>query len=355
MNKLNFLVNWGGNKIHSWSGTNYSIFKSLQSYYDINDTQTVELNRLSRLLKKVQNHNDMDCQKILLNRKRFEDIKGRVFQFSEILPDTSNRMTYIYQDLCVDNLCHLRQTDKNMFLYSGFSHIPLAAMKERNELQLEYYRGASGIFMMGKWMAEYLKMAHPDLSNKIHHVGGGINLDLKAINPSKTKSNNKILFVGRDYRRKGGERVIEAFKILKKSRPDLELHFAGPKNNPNMDSIQGFYFYGDVSRPILQELMNNCDIFCMPSYFEAYGLVFIEALAFGLPCIGRKCCEMPYFIEEGTTGELVDTDDVDELVTKIEKILSSSKYKDRVLDNHDFYLKEYSWDNVAFKMANIIA
>lgn len=122
-----------------------------------------------------------------------------------------------------------------------------------------------------------------------------------------------------------------------------------------MDSIQGFYFYGDVSRPIIQELMNNCDIFCMPSYFEAYGLVFIEALAFGLPCIGRKCCEMPYFIEEGTTGELVDTDDVDELVTKIEKILSSSKYKDRVLDNRDFYLKEYSWDNVAFKMANIIA
>ena len=47
-----------------------------------------------------------------------------------------------------------------------------------------------------------------------------------------------------------------------------------------------------------------CDVFCMPSYFEAYGLVFVEALTFGLPCIGRNCYEMPYFIEEGKTGLL---------------------------------------------------
>ena len=49
-----------------------------------------------------------------------------------------------------------------------------------------------------------------------------------------------------------------------------------------------------------------CDVFCMPSYFEAYGLVFVEALTFGLPCIGRNCYEMPYFIEDGKTGLLLN-------------------------------------------------
>ena len=36
----------------------------------------------------------------------------------------------------------------------------------------------------------------------------------------------------------------------------------------------------------------------MPSYFEAYGLVFIEALTYGLPCIGRNAFEMPNFIQD---------------------------------------------------------
>ena len=47
---------------------------------------------------------------------------------------------------------------------------------------------------------------------------------------------------------------------------------------------------------------NLCDYFVMPSKFEAYGLVFAEALIYGLPCIGKKCYARPEFInnENGT-------------------------------------------------------
>lgn len=92
----------------------------------------------------------------------------------------------------------------------------------------------------------------------------------------------------------------------------------------------------------------------MPSHFEAYGLVFIEALSFGLPCIGRDAYEMPYFIEEGVTGELIKTESIQELVDKIEVVLNTPSYKDNVMAKREFYLQEYSWDTVAQRISNII-
>lgn len=101
-------------------------------------------------------------------------------------------------------------------------------------------------------------------------------------------------------------------------------------------------------------LYNMCDIFCLPSYFEAYGLVFVEALSFGLPCIGRDCYEMPYFIEEGKTGLLLKEDDANELASLMESLLKDKNMKENVRCRHDFYLKEYSWDSVAQRMKNVM-
>lgn len=97
-----------------------------------------------------------------------------------------------------------------------------------------------------------------------------------------------------------------------------------------------------------------CDIFCLPSYFEAYGLVFVEALSFGLPCIGRDCYEMPYFIEEGKTGLLLNKDDASELAALMERLLKDELIKENVKARRDYYLKEYSWDSVALRMKKII-
>ena len=87
----------------------------------------------------------------------------------------------------------------------------------------------------------------------------------------------------------------------------------------------------------------------MPSYFEAYGLVFIEALTFGLPCIGRDCYEMPYFIEEGKTGLLLKEDNPQELASLMKKTFQDDSFKKNVAARHD-HLEEYSWDAVARRM-----
>ena len=92
----------------------------------------------------------------------------------------------------------------------------------------------------------------------------------------------------------------------------------------------------------------------MPSRFEAYGLVFVEALIYGLPCIGRKEFAMKEFIQDGVNGYLVEDDNVDELAKKMEDLLKNEKIKEYVLSKRKDYIKEYSWDEVANRMITVI-
>lgn len=158
--------------------------------------------------------------------------------------------------------------------------------------------------------------------------------------------------MGRDFKRKNGPLVVEAFKLAKKKRPDLELYIAGPKNM--RFDYDGIVYLSDISSEELVKYFNMCDIFCMPSLFEAYGLVFAEALTYGLPCIGRDAYEMPYFIEENRTGLLLKSQSAEELSQKMLALISDDVIKQNVISKREWYINEYSWKTVANRMKEVI-
>lgn len=360
MNNLYYVVNWENDKQKAWSGTKYGLYKALSKLYRLN---TLELtNPSSSIVIKIIKYffchkNDFGIKEILYNRnkivKSLKKEKSTFFQFSEIILDTDLFSTYIYQDLSVSYVKYLYEKEKDIFEYSGFLNNSKKAIYSRFNMQESYYKNCKVIFTMGKWLEKYLVEDCGFPKNKIYHVGGGINVDKNLINP-QNKAGNKILFVGRDFKRKGGHLVYEAFRSLKKNIPNLELYVAGPNNDPIESPINGYHYLGDCTHKELSDLYNRCDIFCMPSYFEAYGLVFIEALTYGLPCIGRNCYEMPYFIKDNETGFLLKHDDVSELSSLIIKLLKNDKIKNNVLEKRDWYIKEYSWETVANRIYNII-
>lgn len=361
-NKIYYVVNWGKNKERAWSGTNYGLYKALKNLLEIEDINTYKIsteNIIKRIFNKIiRKNNDFGLSEIQKSRRMVEKYisnkkKVPVFQFSEIISDSNGIPTYIYQDLSVSYVKFMFEKYPSIFKVSGFGQIEKKYIEKRENLQMDYYGNCKGIFTMGQWLRNDLVERCGIPADKVHHVGGGINVDKNLINP-QNKTGNKILFIGRDFRRKGGYEVIKAFKILKKDIPNLELYVAGPSSNPIESSIDGYHYLGDCNHKQLSDLFNKCDIFCMPSYFEAYGLVFIEALAYGLPCIGRDAYEMPYFIEDNETGFLLKHDDVSELCTLISKLLKDERIKNNVLKKQDWYIKEYSWETVANRINNII-
>lgn len=364
MNKLNFICPWNGDKDKSWSGTHMGLRKYLDKYFDIIDIDTgLDENGLRELLFKIiiriykiafNYFDDMDVLRMKLVGLKAKRImrknKFPSIQFEES-PSANSVNSYIYQDLHVGYVKKMSCEMPDVFAVSGFQTLTQEAICKREKLQREYYLKSKGIFTMGKWLADELINNYGLPPNKVFHVGGGCNIDTKSIDYSN-KTGNKILFIGRDFERKNGKLVIEAFKLSKKKRKDLELFIAGPKK---LDiNYEGIHFLGDVSYEGLIEYYNKCDIFCMPSKFEAYGLVFVEALIFGLPCIGKKTYEMPYFIEEGKTGYLLGEESEIELSELMLKLINDEQIKENVRKKRDWYINEYSWDSVSKRIASII-
>lgn len=362
MDSLFFLVEWNKTRERTWSGTPWGLYCSLQKHFEIIDidTNAGKFERLISLVyRKISHRDGMGLLNIRYQRFRIKKMlrknKGcsKALQFSETLPESPNIATYIYIDEDVNHVKLLYEEERETFKKSNFNYLDYSSIKARNKSQVDYLEKCAGVFTMGAWLKESLIERLALKRDKVHHVGGGINLNVDRIDYTK-KERKRVLFIGRDFERKGGPLVVEAFKSLHKRIPDIELHIAGPIVNPLIEQIENVFFYGDCTRDKISDLMNLCDVFCMPSYYEAYGLVFIEALTYGLPCIGRNAYEMPYFIENNKTGLLIDEDDSTDLSNKMERLLTDSSFSENVRAKRDWYIKKYSWEAVATRIASVI-
>lgn len=360
MKKMYIYANWADDIKKTWSGTGYALLQGLSIYYNtkqINIKKGFFLDLYYRFARKtslfmsgyynIQNH--------LMRRKVGED--NQIFMISEVLNINDNQ--YVFFDNIWQSVYFFRELAKSgKYHFSKWSFDNVFAFN--GERQLEYHvkrqyeimLRSKVVFVMGEWLKKYIESTYPDLIGKIYAVGGGVNTPNINLNFSK-EAGLKILFVGRDFYRKGGDLVVESYYRLKKRLPNCELIVAGPNERPDEldDTVT---FMGDVDNSIVGQLMTDCDVFCMPSRFEAYGLVFIEALLHGMPVVARNAFEMPYFVENHVTGELIEKDDVAELEEALYRVLTDANYRNAVFARQDTYKRKYDWDNVCANIHNII-
>ncbi len=278
MEDLTFLVSWGDNKETAWSGTNYSLYKALNNYYKVKDINLSNLSRnrwVNALLRRLLRMDGASMEYYRRHRlgNQLRNIQGNVFQFSEVLSESDTRRTFLYVDVTVSYVNYMRTNLPDTFAVSAFQNTNAEIFSKRGKEQDEYILSCSGLFTMGHWLKEWLvQQGFP--SHKIHAVGGGINVDKSLICP-QVKSHNKILFVGKDFKRKGGYITYEAFKLLREQGRNVELYVIGPSQDPIDNPVEGYHFIGLIPFHEEAKYYNMCDVFCMPSYFEAYGLVFV--------------------------------------------------------------------------------
>lgn len=123
----------------------------------------------------------------------------------------------------------------------------------------------------------------------------------------------RILFVGQITRRKGLLTLLEAIGILPKGTWRLDVvgdSDAEPRYARRCRARAGVFgnavrFHGHLDREALDAAYRRAHVLCVPSQYEGYGIVYAEALQYGLPAIGTRdgaACEI---IEVGRTGFLV--------------------------------------------------
>ena len=100
-----------------------------------------------------------------------------------------------------------------------------------------------------------------------------------------------------------------------------------------LNIIDHFEFIGWMPNEELQELYRRASAFVMPSLVEAFGVVFLEAMACGTPVIGTQVGGIPELIRHGENGLLVSPDNPVELAMAILEVLGDQDLSARLSEN----------------------
>lgn len=230
-------------------------------------------------------------------------------------------------------------------------------------LTLEYERALYSrldlIMPMSQWLADSFVRDNGVAASKIVPVGAGINLPHIRPTPDKDYSAPRILFVGKGFERKGGAVLLRAFAQVRQDIPDAELTIIGPvlKDPPQGVRCLGFVSKEDsAGLECLLSEYERATVFAMPSLYEPYGIVFAEAMAHRLPCVGTAICAMPEIIKHGETGFVVPPGDAEALAARLIDLLRDP-LACRQMGANGFrkYADEHTWDAVTSRMCDAIA
>ena len=125
-------------------------------------------------------------------------------------------------------------------------------------------------------------------------------------------------------RYKGVDHLIEAMPAVRQTVPAARLHIVGTGSDlPRLEELAArlgvtgtVEFAGFVDDEHLRAAYRDCALFALPSSGEGFGIVFLEAMAHGKPCLGARAGAVPEILD-GTSGALVDPGDIRQIATQL--------------------------------------
>jgi len=92
----------------------------------------------------------------------------------------------------------------------------------------------------------------------------------------------------------------------------------------------------------------------MPSQYEPFGIVFLEAMAHGLACVASDRCAMPEIVEDGATGYVVPARDVEALAQRLLELADPGRAHSFGEAGRERFLEHFTWDAVAGRIVDAL-
>lgn len=162
-----------------------------------------------------------------------------------------------------------------------------------------------------------------------------------------------IMYVGRPQPHKNLERLIEAFAVLKQSRPDLQLVLAGKKDvlyrmherEAKRKGIPDVHFTDFVTEGQLRWLYEHCAAYIFPSLSEGFGLPALEAMAHGAPVVSSDATCLPEIYADA--AYYFDPTDVEAMAKAIGDVLKKPDLRKKLVKAGRARVKTFSWRRMA--------
>jgi glycosyltransferase involved in cell wall biosynthesis len=211
-----------------------------------------------------------------------------------------------------------------------------------------YYKSFDGLFVLNrdqeKWLTGRKMGFDPDAiyltahwADEIFIPGKNSRIEFPGIQPG----NPVVLFTGRVSHEKGVMEIPEIFRGIKEKVPDVKLVVAGtgPAENELKEALPETIFLGWIDHNDLPGIYSSADILILPSKFDTFSCVVLEALSCGLPVIAYNTKGPKDIIQDGINGYLVNSNS--EFIQKITRYFTDEKSPTMLRKNALIRAKDY--------------
>src|SRR5947209_3348852 len=179
----------------------------------------------------------------------------------------------------------------------GYGHAVAPAWAEalKSHIVRRSLTAADAIVSWSEWARRSVVGDYGIPESKAWVIPPGVDLAALAPRPRRTSGKIRLLFVGADFKRKGGPLVLEALHALQ-SPWHLDVVTKDP-----LDATPQISVHRNITpnSPELYTLFATADVFVFPTTADSFALGVIEAMAAGLPVIATKSGAIPEAVEDG--------------------------------------------------------
>lgn len=369
--KIAYVTTYDSNNIRNWSGTGYYIGKTLDENFD-------EIVRIGNLEKSspVIDIGKRIIYKYFLKREYLFDRDSKVIEnYAKIinrkLQNSNIDLIFSPGSIPVAKL----ETSKPIVFwtdatfagmvdfYPDFCNLSYESIRNGNEMEMSALQRCKLAIYSSDWAAQTAIQNYGIDKAKVKVIPFGANIirnmtddEVKKMIENRPSAKCKLIFMGVDWTRKGGDIAIRVTKELNRSGLETELTIVGcdPLINESLPSfIKVLGFVNDDERV---NLLAESHFLILPSRAEAYGIVFCEANCFGVPCITTNVGGIPTVIKDGLNGKMFSKDaNIEEYCAYIQELfLNYSKYKSLALSSLTEYKSRLNWSVAGKTLKNLL-
>jgi glycosyltransferase involved in cell wall biosynthesis len=352
---------------NNWSGTGYYIAQSMQS-------QSIPLDYVGPLQDRL------GLQILGKSKSRYYSFFGKKYikyveplvlknyarQISEKLNNFSSDIVFSASS---DSIAYLECDQPIVFwadatfanlidFYPEYSNLCKESLQNAYSVQSTSLQKSRLAIYSSDWAAQTaISYYHTD-PEKVKVVPFGANVEtrksideIKSLIESRPFNKCKLLFLGVDWFRKGGDIALEVAKHLNQSGLDTELTLVGCQPSykeplPSFVNSLGFINKStQEGKKKIYQLIAESHFLILPSIADCTPIVFCEANSLGVPCISKKIGGIPTIIKNDLNGKLFDASSApSEYCEYIFNIFSNyTQYKELALSAFNEYESRLNW------------
>ncbi len=375
--KVGYVSRYDAGDINYWSGLSTFISKALEN-------QGIDLDYFGPLVEKhkLLFQFKQGYYKYMLGKKHLRDYEPSILRdfgkqikskISDAQPDlvfsaTASPVAYLecrqpivfWADAVFASLVNF---------YPFFSNLSAESVAEGNAAESAGLERCSLAIYASDWAAEAAVRNYGVKREKVKVVPFGANIsvkrnleDIKTIVNARPADRCKLLFLGVEWERKGGEIAAEVTRRLNENGIETELTVAGCE--PNLDEslqkivkVVGFVNKATkAGREQINRLLRESHFLIIPSRAECYGIVFCEANSFGVPSIATAVGGIPTVIKNDVNGRTFELDaDIDLYCDYIADLFADySKYRQLAVSSFHEYETRLNWNVAGRTVRNLL-